>query len=120
MWSDIMTAKMGGCFRRFLEDADTQHFWRSINEITEALKKEQDILFKCEIFMSKKLKKNYIIVCKKYFCKFLIEDECYCQMTEGNFFQFWEECFKKVFSDNCLNLGLELIKWYSRYKFFKK
>ena len=67
-----MTAKMGGCFRRFLEDADTQHFWRSINEITEALKKEQDILFKCEIFMSKKLKKNYIIVCKKYFCKFLI------------------------------------------------
>ena len=70
--------------------------------------------------MSKKLKENYIIVCKKYFCKFLIEDECECQMTEGSFFQFGEECLNKIFSDNCLNLALELMKRYSRYKLFKE
>ena len=70
--------------------------------------------------MSKKLKENYIIVCKKYFRKFLIEDECDCQMTEGSFFQFGEECLNKIFSDNCLNLALELMKRYSRYKLFKE
>ena len=70
--------------------------------------------------MSKKLKENYIIVCKKYFQKFLIEDECECQMTEGSFFQFGEECLNKIFSDNCLNLALELMKRYSRYKLFNE
>ena len=70
--------------------------------------------------MSKKLKENYIIVCKKYFRKFLIEDECDCQMTEGSFLQFGEECLNKIFSDNCLNLALELMKRYSRYKLFNE
>ena len=49
--------------------------------------------------MSKKFKKNYIIVCKKHFWEILIEDECVCQMTEGSFFQFGEECLNKIFSD---------------------
>ena len=70
--------------------------------------------------MSKKWKKNYMIVCKKHFRKFLIEDECDSQMAEGSFFQFGEECLNKIFSGNCLNLGLELMKGYSRYKFFKE
>ena len=77
-------------------------------------KKEEDIMLKCEIFMSKKLKKNHIILCKKDFGVFLIEDECECQMTEGSFFQFGEECSNKIFCDTCLNLGLELMKRYSR------
>ena len=73
-------------------------------------KKEEDIMLKCEIFMSKKLKKNHIILCKKDFGVFLIEDECECQMTEGSFFQFGEECLNKIFCDTCLNLALELMK----------
>ena len=71
-------------------------------------------MLKCEIFMSKKLKKNHIIFCKKDFGVFLIEDECECQMTEGSFFQFGGECSRKIFCDTCLNLGLELMKRYSR------
>ena len=35
------------CLICFLEDVYTQHCLRSINDITEALKKEQDIMFKC-------------------------------------------------------------------------
>ena len=108
------------CLRRFLEDVYTKHCLRGTNEILEALKKEQDIMLKCEIFISKKLKKNHIIVCKKHFGNFLIEDECDCQMTEGSFFQFGEECLNKIFSGNCLNLGLELMKRHSRYKSFKE
>ena len=46
------------CLICFWEDAYTQHCLRSINEITEALKKEQDIMFKCWMFMIKKLKKT--------------------------------------------------------------
>ena len=75
------------CLRRFLEDMYTKHCLRSTNKILEALKKEQDIMLKCEIFMRKKLKKkNHIIVGKKIFGVFLIEDECECQMTECSFF----------------------------------
>ena len=70
--------------------------------------------------MSKKFKKICMIVCKKDFRKFLIEDECDCQMTERSFFQFGEDCLNKIFSDNCLNLGLELLKGYSRNKCFKE
>ena len=44
------------CFRCFLEDMYTKHCLRGTNKILEALKKEQDIMLKCEIFMSKKLK----------------------------------------------------------------
>ena len=98
----------------------TKHCLRGTNEILEALKKGQGILLKCEIFIRKKLKKIYMIVCKKHFRKLLIEDECDCQMTEGSFFQFGEECLNKIFSDNCLNLALELMKRYSRYKLFKE
>ena len=108
------------CLRCFLEDMYTKHCWRGTNEILEALKKEQDIMLKCEIFISKKLKKNHIIVCKKHFGKFLIEDECECQMTEGSFFQFGEEYWNKIFCDTCLTLGLELMKKYTRYKFFQE
>ena len=97
-----------------------KHCLRGTNEILEALKKEADIMLKCGIFISKKLKKNHIIVCKKHFGKFLIEDECECQMTEGSFFQFGEEYWNKIFSDTCLNLGLELMKQYSRYKCFNE
>ena len=64
--------------------------------------------------------KNHIIVCKKHFGKFLIEDESECQMTEGSFFQFGEEYWNKIFCDTCLNLGLELMRQYTRYKFFNK
>ena len=46
------------CLICFWEDVYTQHCLRSINEITEALKKEQDIMFKCWMFMIKKLKKT--------------------------------------------------------------
>ena len=75
------------CLRHFLEDMYTKHCLRSTNKILEALKKEQDILLKCEIFMRKKFfKKNHIILCKKVFGVFLIEDECECQMTECSFF----------------------------------
>ena len=44
------------CLRRFLENMYTKHGLRSTNKILEALKKEQDIMLKCEIFMSKKYK----------------------------------------------------------------
>ena len=37
------------CLRRFLEDMDTKHCLRGTNEILEALKKEQDIMLKCDI-----------------------------------------------------------------------
>ena len=37
------------CFRRFLEDMYTKHCLRGTNEILEALKKEQDIMLKCDI-----------------------------------------------------------------------
>ena len=46
------------CFRPFLEDVYTRHSLRGTNEILEALKKEQHILVKCEIIISKKLKKT--------------------------------------------------------------
>ena len=52
------------CLRPFLEDMYTKHSLRSTNKILEALKKEQDIMLKCEIFMRKKFLKNHIIVCK--------------------------------------------------------
>ena len=80
-----------------------KHCLRNTNKNLEALKKEQDIMLKCKIFMSKKLKKNHIILCKKGFGVFLIEDECECQMTEGSFFQFGEECLNKIFCDTCAN-----------------
>ena len=102
------------CLRRFLEDMYTKHCLRGTNKILEGLKKEQNIMLKCEIFISKKLKKNHIIVCKKHFGKFLIEDECECQMTEGSFFQFGEEYWNKIFCDTCLTLGLELMRKYTR------
>ena len=70
--------------------------------------------------MSKRIKKIYMIVCKKHFCKFLIEDECDCHMAEGSFFQFGEDCLNKIFPDNCLNLGLESLKGDSRYKCVKE
>ena len=108
------------CLKRFLEDMYSKHCLRSTNKILEALKKEQDIMLKCEIFMRKKLKKNHIIVSKKHFGVFLIEDECECQMTEGSFFQFGEGCLNKIFCDTGLNVGLELMKGYSRYKFLNK
>ena len=77
-------------------------------------------MLKCEIFMSKKFKKNRIIVWKKDFGVFLIEGECECQMKEGSVFQFGEECLNKIFCDTCLNLGLELMKRYCRYKFLNE
>ena len=88
----------------------TRNCLRGTNKILEALQKEQDIMLKREIFISKKFLKNHIIVCKKHLGKFLIEDECECQMTEGSFFQFAEEYWNKVFCDTCLNLGLELMR----------
>ena len=108
------------CLRGFLEDVYTKHCLRGAKKILEGLQKEHDIMLKCEIFMRKKFKKNHIIVCKKHFGKFLIEDECECQMTEGSFFQFGEEYWNKIFCDTCLNLGLELMKGYSRYKDFNE
>ena len=108
------------CFRPFLEDVYTRHCLRGTNKILEALQKEQDIMLKCEIFISKKFLKSHIILCKKHFGKFLIEHECECQMTEGSFFQVGEEYWNKIFCDTCLNLGLELMRQYTRYKFFNK
>ena len=108
------------CLRWFLEDMYTKHCLRGTNKILEALKKEQDIMLKCEIFISKKLKRNHIIVCKKHFGKFLMEDECECQMTEHSFFQFGEEYCNKIFCDTSLTLGLELMRKYTRYKFFNE
>ena len=116
---DFYLRKVDHCkyLRRFLEIVYTRNCLRGTNKILEALQKEQDIMLKCEIFKSKKFKKYHIIVCKKHFGKFFIEDECDCQMTEGSFFQFGEEYWNKIFCDTGLNLGLELIKRYSRYKF---
>ena len=98
----------------------TKHCLRGTKEILEALKKEQGIMLKWEIFTSKKLKKNHIIVSKKHLGKFLIEDECECQMTEGSFFIFGEEYWNKIFCDTCLICGLELMRKYTRYKFFNE
>ena len=67
-------------------------------------------MLKCKIFMSKKLKKNHIILCKKDFGVFLIEDECECQMTEGSFFQFGEECLNKILCDTLCKLGTRINK----------
>ena len=106
------------CLRGFLEDVYTKHCLRGAKKILEGLQKEHDIMLKCEIFMRKKFKKNHIIVCKKHFGKFLIEHECECQMTEGSFFQFGEEYWNKIFCDTCLICGLELMRKYTRYKFF--
>ena len=110
----------GKCLRCFLEEMYPKHCLRGTNEILEALKKEQGIMLKCEIFTSKKFLKNHIIVCKKHFGKFLIEDGCECQMTEDSFFIFGEEYWSKIFRDTCLILGLELMRKYTRYKFFKE
>ena len=45
------------CLRRFLEDVYTKHCLRGTNKILEPLQKQQDIMLKCEIFMSKKFKR---------------------------------------------------------------
>ena len=44
----------GKCLRCFLEDMYTKHCLRGTNEILEGLKEEQNIMLKCEIFISKK------------------------------------------------------------------
>ena len=109
------------CFRGFLEKLYNQQCLRSINETIYVLEKEQDIKFKCKMSVHKKLKKkqkNYIIVSQIHFGHYLLEDNCGCQMTDGSFFQFGYKCLNKICYYNCLNLRLELMKRYSRYKFF--
>ena len=108
------------CFRGLLEKVYKEQCLRSINEIIYELEEEQHIKFRCKMFMHKKLKKNYTIVCPIHFGHFLLEDNCGCQMTDGSYFQFGYECLNKIFCYNCLNLALELMKSYSRFKLFNE
>ena len=90
----------------------------SVNEIFYALEKEQDI--KCKLFTHKKLKKNYIIIFQIHLGHFLLEGDCACEMVDGTFFQFGDECLGKSSCYNCLSLALEIMKRYCKYKFFNE
>ena len=85
-----------------------------------SLKKNNTLSWGAKCSCIKSWKKNYTLVCPIHFGHFLLEDDCGCQMTDGSYFQFGYECLNKIFCYNCLNLALELMKSYSRFKLFNE
>ena len=104
--------------RSFLKTIYSEQCLRSVNEILNVL--DNDQAFHSRLFMHKKVKRNYIIVCQIHVGHFLLEEERDCVMADGECFRFGEECLGKYFCYNCLSDALELMKTDCRSKFFNE
>lgn len=72
-------------------------------------------------FFSRLIKINFIIVCKIHFGHFLLSDECNCEWEEdGAGFSFGEESLNRYFCNNCLDVGLEIMRPYCRFGHFNE